>query len=151
MRRFIAGHPMAFPADCPHRTDFHCLSPSPWRAANGEYRRILGVSSIWPTPLSRSLSLGAAPGHDAGVSTLGTFVTTRLMPATSPFIARAARSFLPSSSCRHEGRTVSSSLIALFRWNGTSTTREPRVQSLRILPTSQFPADCPHRTDYHYP
>ena len=140
---------MAFPADCPHRTDFHSLSPSPWRDANGEYRRILGVSSIWPTPLSRSLSLGAAPGHDAGVSTLGTFVTTRLMPATSPFIARAARSFLPSSSCRHEGRTVSSSLFVVIRSvTEPLTIREPHVQSLRIL-LAQFPADCPHRMDFH--
>jgi hypothetical protein len=53
------------------------------------------------------------------------------------FTKQAARSFLPSSSCRHEGRTVSSSSIALLQsanWSGAA--EEPRVQSLRILPKS---------------
>jgi hypothetical protein len=47
---------------------------------------------------------------------------------------RAARSFLPSSSCRHEGRTVSSSLIHQPSWDWILRfVREPHVQSLRIL------------------
>jgi hypothetical protein len=35
-----------FPADCPHRTDFHCLHRHPVTECDvGEYRRILGCSS----------------------------------------------------------------------------------------------------------
>ena len=70
-------------------------------------------------------------------ATLGTFVTTQSRRSTSRHSPRAARSFLPSSSCRHEGRTVSSSLIHQPSWDWILRfVREPHVQSLRILQCS---------------
>jgi hypothetical protein len=68
-----------------------------------EYRRILGVSSIWPTT-HRIVS-------DAGGSTHCTLWEFYLRHFCYYLLMQAARSFLSSSSCRHEGRTVSSSLI----------------------------------------
>ena len=39
-----------FPADCPHRTDSYFPCPTSENGCDtSEYRRILGVSSIWPT------------------------------------------------------------------------------------------------------
>ncbi len=135
---------MAFPADCPHRADFHSSRTKPYEGpvtamSTAGYSGFPAYSQLH---FPRSLLGGAVPGHESGASTLGTFVTPKWR---SPFWR--ARSFLPSSACRHAGRTISSS--------PPSTRATLGVQSLRILARPlrlyKFPADCPHLSHFHCP
>jgi hypothetical protein len=124
-----------FPADCPHRTDFYC-------PCTPEKGRITQTSTVGYSefPAYGRLHTASLPKRRAApIALYGNFYLRHVCyyskPAsTSRHLPRAARSFLPSSSCRHEGRTVSSSLTNQPSWDWIfRLVREPHVQSLRIL------------------
>src|SRR5579862_4313767 len=76
-----------------------------------EYRRMLGVPSIWPAAPPGSLLAGATPGHVRAI-TLGTLLLPRRTVG--------AESFLLGSACRHAGRTVSSPASESRAWRAVS-------------------------------
>jgi hypothetical protein len=62
-----------------------------------------------------------------------------------PCAARWARSFLPGSACRHAGRTISSPLRAQLEGVRHMVSEDSGCDVMHPA----FPADCPHRMDFH--